>query len=231
MTLPDREKIRDKLESTGFAEVKKRYDAGSYAKNKMKIVEEWLSEQATVHSPTGEDKEPTQVDKYLTRIKNHPLLAIIIVGAITIGGIAQFTDAISKLVRLVPWSLSTVTLPVMPGDSGWILVGDLDPNAEFYVRGPLYEDEKSSYSETSIVPRKGELIRLLAERNLIIAGYKTDGVNKLFMPPWQLNILSEADYTGIRLHKDSVIEIRDVSLGSFPGQPIVVWVRVAPPPR
>lgn len=232
MTIPDRNAFRKKLESLGAAEVKKRVEVGAYAQNKLVVVKHWLADQVAQPAATSGYKAPTLVDKYVTKLKNHPVIAVVVVVGMAIGGVAQFTDALSKVVVIPPWSAHPAKdRPVIPGDSGWLLVGDLDPSAVSYVRGPFYKTEKSSYPTTSVVPRKGELLRLLAERNVIIAGYKTNGLARQFMPPWQLNILSDVDYTGVKLPKDSVGEVRDVSLGSFPSQPVVVWVRVAPPPK
>jgi hypothetical protein len=178
------------------------------------------------------EKSKTLVDGYLDRLKNHRAIALLVATATIVGGTAQFTDSISKLSGAVVGMFRTaVALPIIPGDSGWLLLGDLDPGGTRFIREPLYETYKSMYSESKLLPRKGEQLLLLAERNVIIAGYKTLGLSKQFTPPWQMNVLSDTDYTGVKLPKGAVVEVRDVSLGSFPGQPIVLWVRVAAPPR
>ncbi len=197
----------------------------------------------------------TLFDRYVSRLKNHPIIAIVVVAAMIIVGIAQFTDAVSKIVAALSLSVnSTKDLPTIPGDSGWLLVGELYPTyaksdegpffneygwlavdpdpKDVYVRGPFYKTENSSYPKKSVVPRRGELIRLIADRNVIIAGYKTNGLAQQLMPPWKLNVLSDADYTGVKLPKGVVVEVREVSLAAnFSKQPTVVWVRVAAPPK
>ena len=120
--------------------------------------------------------------------------------------------------------------PSLPDGSGWILVGDYDDSLDVYVRGPLYKVIASSYPEPSQFPRKGEIIRLKTERNVVIADYKDSGTKKLFQPPWQKNILGDKDYTGIKLYAGSIVEVRDVSMGHFSGMPFVVWVRIGQPP-
>lgn len=125
---------------------------------------------------------------------------------------------------------AAVTVPELPGGSGWILVGDLNPAGAFYVRGPFYTLKSSSYPEPSLVPRKGERLQLSAAREVVIADFKTSGLTLRDKPPWRENRLDDADYTGIKLPAGTVVEVRDVSMGQFKGQPRVVWVRVAEPP-
>lgn len=233
MTIPDRESIRRKLDSLGVAEVKRRLEVGSYASNKVPIVEAWLAEQQqSLHDAAASPKAKTLVDWHLDRLKNHPLVAIVVVVAIILAGIAQITDSVAKIAGVVSNVFHpSVPLPAIPGDSGWLLLGDLDPSGERYVRGPFFAVENSNYPDKALTPRKGELVRLLTERNVVIAGYRTSGLANQLVAPWTLNVLSDADYTGVKLPKGAVIEVRDVGLGSYPGQPIVVWVRVAAPPK
>ena len=233
MAIPDRESIRRKLNSLGAAEVKRRLEVGAYAANKMPIVEAWLEEQQ--HSPpiaAASEKSKTLVDRYIERLKNHPVIAVIVVATVILAGAAQLTDSITKIASIFPSVFHpSVPLPAIPGDSGWLLLGDVDPSGERYVRGPFYAVEKSNYPDKSLTPRKGELVRLSSSRNVVIAGYKTTGLANQFVAPWTLNVLSDADYTGVKLPKGAVVEVRDVGLGSYPNQPIVVWVRVAASPK
>lgn len=233
MAIPDRESIRRKLDSLGVAEVKRRLEVGAYAANKVPVVEAWLEEQQQLPPiEAASEKSKTLADQYIERLKNHPLIAVAVVATVVLMGVAQLTDSIAKIASNFPSVFRhPVPLPVIPGDSGWLLLGDLDPNGERYVRGPFYVVEKSSYPDNAITPRKGELVRLISERNVVIAGYKTTGLAKQFVAPWTLNVLSDADYTGVKLPKEAVVEVRDVALGSYPNQPIVVWVRVAAPPK
>lgn len=233
MTIPDREEIRRKLDSLGISEVRRRLEAGAYASSKVPIIEAWIDEQLQPPLVTAaSEKSKTLVDRYIDRLKNHRIIAVIVVAAMVLAGAAQLTDSIARIAGLFPRVFHpSVPLPGVPGDSGWLLLGDLNPNGERYIRGPFYAVEKSNYPDKALTPRKGELVRLLAERNVIIAGYKTTGLANQFTAPWTLNVLSDADYTGVKLPKGSVVEVRDIGLGSFPNQPIVVWVRVAAPPK
>lgn len=183
MAIPDREAIRAKLDSLGIIEVRKRLESGAYATNKVPIVQAWLAERSGSVTHLSSGKSPTLFDRYSTKLKNHPLVATILVIAAVVGGFAQFTDAVSKVWTLIPNVLRPAKeLPALPGDSGWLLLGDLDPNGERYIRGPLYKIEKSSYPDKSLTPRKGEQIRLTAERNVVIAGFKSTGLQRLMAP-------------------------------------------------
>jgi hypothetical protein len=232
MTIRDREAIHRKLDTLGTAEVKRRLETGAYAQREVPIVKAWLAEQQAVTNAPNAAKSTTLVDRYMERLKNQPAIAVVVITAMILAWAAQFTDSLSKITNIFSGVFHpAVPLAPIPGDSGWVLLGDLDPKGAKYVRGPFYEVEKSNYPDHALTPRKGELVRLTAERNVIIANYKIAGLAGQFTAPWTLNSLSEADYTGVKIPKGGIVEVRDVSLGSYPDQPIVVWVRVAAPPN
>jgi len=108
-----------------------------------------------------------------------------------------------------------------------VLLGDYDIEKGIFIKGPFYKVVKSKYPNKDILPRKGERIRLTVERNVVIINYTTKGTSDVFQPPWTKNILDEGDYTGVKILKGTIVEIRDVSMGSFPGMPAVLWVRVS----
>jgi hypothetical protein len=189
-------------------------------------------QQPDAAAPVAAQGEPKSlVDRYLQSLKNHRVIALLVVTATVVGGISQFTDALSRLSEFFPDSRPAVALPAIPGDSGWLLLGTLDPNGTRYIHDQLYQVQRSTYPEKSLVPRKGELVRLLVERNVVIAGYKSSFLSHQFTPPWKLTVLSNNDYTGVIMPKGAVVEVRDVSLAAFPGQEQVVWVRVGYPPK
>jgi hypothetical protein len=145
-------------------------------------------------------------------------------------GIVGFPLAI--VFYFFPYSPSTdIALPIFPDGSGWLLVGDFDVAERKYTRGPFYKAIASSYSTKSALPRKGDIIQITAERNLIIADYKNSGTKKLYQPPWQENYLEDNDYTGIKVLPGSKVEVRDVSMGHFQDMSFVVWVRIGYPPK
>jgi hypothetical protein len=145
-------------------------------------------------------------------------------------GIAGFLLAF--VFYFFPYSPSTETsLPILPGGSGWLLVGDFDEIEDKYTRGPFFEIISSNYNIKSAFPRKGDIIRITADRNLVISDYKVSGINKLYQPPWQENYLKDDDFTGIKILPGSQVEVRDVSMGHFPYMPFVVWVRIGYPPK
>jgi hypothetical protein len=232
MSIPDYEALRGKLDALGPAEVRKRLQIGAFAKSKLPIVEAWLAEHPAPIPQPVEVKSQTHYDRYVARLKNHPLIAILIITSAVIVGLAQFSESITKLgVAIGALSEKTVTLPPIPGDTGWIFLGYINRESKKYEGRTLYRIEHSTYSDQSEVPRNGELLHLLAERRVVIPSFKTSGLQQRFVPPWQLNILSESDYTGVTLPLNSIVEVRDVGLGSFPGKSIAVWVRIAPPSK
>lgn len=147
-----------------------------------------------------------------------------------IGVVSGVLGVIGFPLAIIPVLGGSAELPFFPGGSGWVLLGDFDQTEDRYIRGPFYEIEESNYSVTSFLPRKGEVLRTTVDRSLIIVDFKTLGTTQLFQPPWRENVLEEGDYTGVLIPAGSIVEVRDVSLGRFPGMPFVVWVRIASPP-
>ncbi|MBU1053998.1 MAG: hypothetical protein KKC46_09235 [Proteobacteria bacterium] len=176
-------------------------------------------------------QDETLVDKFIKKLKNHPITSVLLILGIIIIAIGNFADSIDKIMKRLPAKGSYIKPENLPGETGWILVGDIDLKNNKYIRGPLFEIVKSNYTKKDIIPRKGELIQLTSDRNLIIADYKINGLSKIYQPPWQENFLEDDDYTGFKLNKGSIAEVRDVSLGAFPNQPAVVWVRIGIPPN
>lgn len=100
MPIPDPDKIWPKLEKDGVDEVKKKIAMGVYANYKIPIIEEWLrrkEHQSTEPDTSEKATEQTRVDNYLTRLKNNRILAILIVIAIIIIAVANFTDSVKNL--------------------------------------------------------------------------------------------------------------------------------------
>src|SRR5262245_55093104 len=60
------------------------------------------------------EKQPTKVDQLLASIKNNRIIAIVIVFAIVVIGLASFTDALSKLGKFVRPSSSTESPNAQP---------------------------------------------------------------------------------------------------------------------
>jgi hypothetical protein len=142
----------------------------------------------------------------------------------------------TAIVGIGAWVLVSIAQPKnaaisIPGDTGWLLLGDIDRASGSYIRGPFYKIIKSNYPDKSALPRKDEWLELTAERNVIITDYRVSGLSKQLDPPWQKNVLDENDYTGIKLPKGSKVEVRDVDEAGFEGMPLVLWVRVGLIPR
>lgn len=163
----------------------------------------------------------------IDRLKSYRPVAYMIVLAAILGGVASFGDSISKIISIVSSSLRDGATPViLPYDTGWIFAGYFDEVRKTYVQGPYFKIVRSQYPATDALPRPGEQLKIISERNIIIADFKTMGLTRRFDPPWQQNELSDVDYTGLKLPKGAIVEVRDVSRGSFPDKPSAVWVRI-----
>ncbi len=88
----------------------------------------------------------TLVDKWIDRLKRHPIVAAVIVLSIALIGTGQVFDALGKISNGWQKVLSpSVALPELPGGSGWLLLGDLAPNGQHFVRGPFFSTTDSRY--------------------------------------------------------------------------------------
>ncbi len=128
--------------------------------------------------------------------ESHPIISICVILAVVIIGLADFTDALERLLKYFPTWGNHITLEDLPGDTGWLLVGDLDTKNGVYVRGPLFRVVKSIYKDESILPRKGEWIKLLATRNVVILDYF-----KRAKPNHPSNLGSEVSFKSIQSQK------------------------------
>jgi hypothetical protein len=170
-------------------------------------------------------------ERILSRIKNKRVIAYVIVAGVIVIGVANFSDSTMKLYGFAAAVLGSGAVPVvLPKDSGWMFAGYFDAERGIYTDGPYFTVSHSPYASRDQLPRLGEHIRVARkERNIIIADFETQGLTRRFVPPWQQNELKNSDYTGLKLPIGTIVEVRDVSLGAFPGRPAAVWVRVGSP--
>jgi hypothetical protein len=116
--------------------------------------------------------------------------------------------------------------PHHPTETGWIFGGYFDDKAQVFAQGPYFKVVRSGYSDKQPFPRAGEWIKITSERRIVISDFAFKGLTRRFDPPWQQNVLSESDYTGLTLPKGAVVEVRDVSAGAFPDKPEALWIRI-----
>jgi hypothetical protein len=174
-----------------------------------------------------DDREKDLPERVLSRLKNWRPIAYLIVLGVALGGIASFSDSISRIYMMAVGALKEGATPViLPKDTGWIFAGYFDEGLNKYTQGPYFKTVRSPYPTKSQIPRQGEWLRITSDRNIIIADFETKGLTRRFDPPWQQNELKDSDYTGLKLPSGAVVEVRDVSLGAFVGRPAAVWVRV-----
>ena len=120
------------------------------------------------------------------------------------------------------------TLPPLPGGTGWLTVGTYDSILNKYIKGPYYEVFTPISLDQSDLPQEGDVVRINRERKLIIVDYKTDGIEKAYLPPGQKK-LDDDDYTGIRIPRGCLVEVRNVNKGSYFAGPFKVWVKIRKP--
>jgi hypothetical protein len=166
-------------------------------------------------------KDTPLSERILRRWKNRKYIAYFLVIAAAAAAIAGFTDSISKIFGFASAIISDNATPVIiPNDTGWILAGYYDEHSQMFIQGPYIKVVRSSYRDKQPLPRIGEWIRIRSERNIVILDFATKGLTRTFVPPWQQTEgkLLDGDYTGWKLPKGAMVEVRDVSRGSFPGK-------------
>jgi hypothetical protein len=165
--------------------------------------------------------------------KRKKLVAYVIALAAVVAGLASFTDSLSKIQTNVGAWFSRrqeVKSIKLPFDTGWILAGYYDPSTnKFSQGGPWVEVARTNYSDKQTLPRIGDWVRITGERNVIIPDYATTGLAHQKEVP--LADLTSGDYTGIKLPSGTMMEVRDVGGGSYPGRAEAVWLRVGAIPQ
>ena len=178
------------------------------------------------------EKEANEID-LMGRWKRRKLIAYMIAISAVVTGIATFTDSLSKIkTNLNEWfsSKPKVVTIKLPFDSGWILAGYYDPRTlSFTDARPYLEIAKTSRQDRHVLPEIGDWIRVVGERNVIIPEYRSSGLAHQMEAP--LADLRDEDYTGVKLSSGTMMEVRDVGGGSYPGRPQAVWLRVGAIPQ
>jgi hypothetical protein len=117
----------------------------------------------------------------------------------------------------------------IPFDTGWIFIGYFDFDQNAYLEGPYAE---IAYRPVKIeqytdVAQIGDVLSISKSRNVVIANYKTQGLKNQLISPALLNeVLSENDYTGIKLSKGMFVMVRDVEISASQGKRASIWCRV-----
>ena len=146
MPLPYPDKIWPKLEKTGLVEVKKRLLMGAYAKYKIPVIKEWIrlkekeshcdqESNQNVDTMIKPQQEETLFDKFIRKLKNHPIVSIVLMLGIATIALANFTESIYKLLK----PLFTENLPVERilqidtlrsiADDLKLILADVNPNS------------------------------------------------------------------------------------------------------
>jgi hypothetical protein len=159
--------------------------------------------------------------------KNKKSVAYFLVLSAAVAGLVGFGESVSKLAGFATALIRDGATPVViPNDTGWIFAGYFDDSSGRFIQGPYFVVRHSNYADKQLIPRVGEQITITSERNIVIADFATKGLTRQYEPPWHQNKLEAGDYTGWKLPRGSVVEVRDVSAGSFHDKPSAIWVRV-----
>jgi hypothetical protein len=177
----------------------------------------------------------TLVDRWLTRLKNNPFIAVIILAGICISALSVFWDSLPRDWR--DWLSSHIpgqernSLPSTP-ESGWVFAGYVDKGNELqWASEPRLRLMKpSGGNDRPHIFRVGDIVRPLKSIPQVIADYRTHGTQNQLIPPWRIveEIQKSEDFTGRHYGPDADLEVMDVTVSQLPDHDFAVWLRVSP---
>jgi hypothetical protein len=116
----------------------------------------------------------------------------------------------------------------LPFNTGWIFVGYHDKEKEKYVEGPMVRIIHRPTGSISDVPKIGDVLQIDKTRKVIIANYKTSGIQYQMESPALVNAqLTDNDDTGIVLSPNTLVIVRDVEISGYYDRPVSIWCRIA----
>lgn len=113
--------------------------------------------------------------------------------------------------------------------SSWIFIGYMNALSRDYIEGPYAEVAyRTTGTELGLIePQKGDVLRILKNRRLIISEFVRRGTAlEKIAPPQAHAVLSREDDTGYSASAGSLMIVRDVEISGDPGRPYSVWCRV-----
>lgn len=114
-------------------------------------------------------------------------------------------------------------------NTGWIYSGVYNPSGGIYVEGPYttVAYRPGARERGAIVPRIGDVLKVVKERRVIIANFKLEGLkHQMISPPLINPLLTDADETGVILKKSTLILVRDTEISGDPGRSHTIWCRI-----
>jgi hypothetical protein len=120
--------------------------------------------------------------------------------------------------------------PPIPFQTGWVFVGYFDPDKNAFVEGPTagVAFRPTSGERGQIVPSIGDILRIRKDRRVVIANYRTAGLqHQLTSPPLVKDPVTDDDETGVQLRAGTFVIVRDVETSGYPGRASSIWARVA----
>ncbi len=172
-------------------------------------------------------------EKFLSKLtKKHSFellrLMLILVWSVAIFGIGVWAYT-SRAEKPPDFSSYDMNEPI-PFGTGWVFVGYYDFDHDTYIEGPYAQVvfKPVVTDKNPELARIGDILSIRKTRNIVIARYKTKGLkHQLDSPPLVKEVLSDEDYTGVKLAKGDLVLVRDVEISASQEKRASVWCRVA----
>ena len=111
--------------------------------------------------------------------------------------------------------------------AGWISIGYLRRNGDKWATEVYHEFLRRPSGPPSLIPAKGDVLRLKKAFPLYLTGYGQTGEARRLESPAN-RILTDSDATGIRVPAESVVCVEDVAWETVVEHMGAVWFRVTP---
>lgn len=174
-------------------------------------------------------RDETLVDRWLRRLKNSPVVAVLIVAGVVVSAVAAFWQGLPA-----SWKDSVSASAARPSagpDNGWLFAGYLDPATERLWASPPHVRvvRPSGAPDRSYPIRIGDVVTPTSPRRQVIVGFQSSGTEHVLTPPVELReVIQAEDYTGRVLRPGEQFEVADVEVSRIPGGDPSVWLRLVP---
>ncbi|RYE37945.1 MAG: hypothetical protein EOP21_13065 [Hyphomicrobiales bacterium] len=177
--------------------------------------------------------EPTLTDRWLTRLKNNPIVAVLIISGISLAAVFSFWGQLPPGVR--EWAggrLAPSSEESSAPEMGWVFAGYADKANELVWASParIRLVNASGGSDRPHMFRVGDVVQPIEPVHQVIANYRTAGTLHQMTPPWEITevIRTKEDWTGRIYGTDIQLEVLDVTVSQLPDSDWAIWLRVKP---
>ena len=177
--------------------------------------------------------EETLTDGWLKRLKNNPIIAVLIIAGVGLAAIFSFWNQLPRGLRdWVSDHISSSSGQVESPNMGWVFAGYADKDNELRWASParIRLSQQSGGADRPHIFRVGDIVQPIEQVHQVIADFRTAGLLHQMESPVYITeeIRKKEDWTGRVYDVGTDLEVLDVSVSQVPGLDWAVWLRVTP---